>query len=306
MELRQLRYAWLLAEERHFGRAAARAWVTTSALSQQIAKLERELGSTLFRRDHSPIQLTAAGEAFIAQAQLVLAQVGELERDMAALVRRGTGILRIGVFGAGLGELTPLLIGGFREAIGGVRLEFTELSMTNQLSALDDDEVDVALLHLPFDTPDVEFVPMFDEPRYATLPRNHDLADASELTLADLADERFVAGHRDIHERWRTYWDCSEVLGGPARTEPEMGSVTEGLNAVAYLGRVDTAPASGTRYFQHPGVRFVRLRDASPATAVVARKRDNHDPAALAFLRFAEELADSWVGTVPEASAVAR
>lgn len=302
MEVRQLRYAVLLAESRHFGRAASRAFVTQSALSQQISKLERELGIQLFRRDRTPIEPTPAGEEFLEHAAAILTKIGALERDMSRISRRRTHVLRVGVFGAGLGELTPVLLDGFRRATPDVRLELAELTMTTQLSALEEGVVDVALLHLPFDAPGIEFVPLFEEPRYAALPYHHPLAEAPTVSLADLADEQFVAARHDVPERWRAYWGCAEMFGDPDRSAGfEMGSVTEGLNAVAYLDRVDTAPASGTRYYRHPGVRFVRLTDAKPATAAVARKRGNDDRAVLAFLQFARRLARDHASSLPEA-----
>ncbi|HLS50071.1 MAG TPA: LysR family transcriptional regulator, partial [Actinomycetaceae bacterium] len=292
MDIRQLHYAVLLAEHAHFGRAAAAAHISQSALSQQIARLERRLATKLFDRATTPLTLTEAGDTFIPQAMEILGRVRALEREVSALARSLTGRLRLGIFGAGAGELTATLVSGFRRAAPEVTLEFVELTMANQITALEQEIVDVALLHLPFDAPHLEFVPLFTEPRYATLPHDHPLAERPAISLADLHGDEFVAHRSSVPRPWAQYWSCAGDDGRSGATSG-ISSLTEGLHAVAYGQLVDTAPASGTRFFRHPGVCFVRLLDATPATAAVAGRRNCANPNTRRFLTLARELARS-------------
>lgn len=290
MDIRQLHYAVILAEHGHFGRAAAAAHISQSALSQQIARLERRLGTSLFVRTTTPVRLTEAGEVFLPQAIEILSQVRALEHEVSALARSLTGRLRVGIFGAGAGELTATLISAFRRAAPEVVVDFVELTMANQLSAVEEEIVDVALLHLPFEAPHLEFVPLFTEPRYATLPHTHRLAERPAISLADLRGERFVPHRPSVPRPWAQYWSCAGDDGRAGATSG-ISSITEGLHAVAYGKFVDTAPASGIRFFRHPGVRFVKLLDATPATAAVVARRNCANPHTRRFLELARHVA---------------
>jgi DNA-binding transcriptional LysR family regulator len=108
MELRQLRYFVTLAEELHFGRAAARQHIVQSALSQQLQRLERELGVLLLDRTTHHVELTRAGSAFLIEARLILAQV-----DRAALAAqrpaRSAPSLRVGVVDASYDSMPRIL-----------------------------------------------------------------------------------------------------------------------------------------------------------------------------------------------------
>jgi len=297
MDIRQLHYAVVLAEYGHFGRAATAVHISQSALSQQIAKLERQLNTKLFDRSHTPISLTKAGETFLPRAITILEQVGALKKEVSSLARTLRGDLRIGIFGAGAGELTATLISGFRRTAPEVNLDFVELSMTDQISAVEQQQVDVALLHMPFHAPQVQFIHLFSQPRYATIAHTHPMAHKPAMTLADLANDHFVTHRSNVPRTWAQYWSCAADDG---RYGDRFGisSVVEGLHEVAYGKRVDTAPASGARFFRHPGVRFVKLLDASPATAAVAVRRGATNPAVRCFVELAQELAPSGGGVV--------
>ncbi|WP_353987430.1 LysR family transcriptional regulator [Ruicaihuangia caeni] len=301
MEIRQLRYAVLLDEHRHFGRAAQAAYITQSAFSQQIAQLERELGVRLFDRTPAGSTPTEAGTRFLEHARTVLANLAVLQEDVRSIADGHSGVLRVGMFGAGAGEFTPLLVDAYRSAAPGIELVFHELSMTRQFDELLDGVVDVAILHPLCDRDDVAFTPLFDEPRLAALPARHELADADAISVADLAEQPFVLAGTGVPDPWRSFWTCGDPWQGAGRPRAEMRSISEGLAAVAYLRVVDTVPATSARYHRHPGVTFVPLHDASYSSVAVARRADDGRPAVEAFCHLADQLAIEHHAVVPGA-----
>lgn len=301
MEIRQLRYAVLLAEQKHFGRAAERAFITQSAFSQQIAILERGLQVRLFDRLPSGIELTAAGEAFINHAYEVLAGITTLEDDIRSIARGHSGLLRVGTFGAGAGEFTPLLMSTFRSSMPDVEIEFHELSMTGQFDELRSGRVDVALLHPLCDDDDVDFTMLFDEPRCAAVANTHRLADAPTVSIGELALESFVTARAGTPASWRNFWAFGDDQHSRKTPRAEMSSISEGLYAVAYLNVVDTVPSTAVRYHRHPGVTFVPLEDASYSSVAIARRKGDTRPAVEAFCELAGRLADEHRSIVPGA-----
>jgi len=197
MELRQLRYLVALADERHFTRAALRCHVAQPALSQQIAKLERELGTALVERTTRRVALTAAGAALVARARRVLAEVDAAGAELEQLTGLLAGRLTIGITQTpGPFDLLPLLRRFHR------RHPAVELAVREGLSVrLADDlragALDVALLsRLPADGRErLALRPLASEPLVAVLPPAHRLAARRRIELGELRDEPFVAFH---------------------------------------------------------------------------------------------------------------
>ena len=303
MELRQLRYAVVLSETLHFGRAAQRLYITQSALSQQIARLERELGTALFDRSSHHVRLTPAGETLVGRARDLLAEVEQVHADVLGAAAGHTGTLRVGVFSGAAAELTPLILDGAAEALPGVRLVVRELSMTDQVRLLVDGDVDVAILHPPVDTPDVHVELLFEEPRVAMVRSDHPLASVRTARVADLLDEPFALAAPGAPDAWRSFWSVDDDRGGPGRAGAEVTSVWEAMLAIAHLGAVDTFPTSALRAFRYPGVQPVPLEDASYAAVGVATRRGDDDPAVRAFAAVARRMAAEHVDEVPLAVA---
>jgi len=303
MDIRQLRYALFLAEEGHFGRAAARAFVTQSALSQQISRLESQLGARLFERRPGGVVPTPAGESLLSRAQAILDDLARLEEEARDHGRGVTGTLRVGIFGAGAGELTSLIFEAFRAALPRVTVQIRELTMSSQIPALLDQVVDVAMIHPLFDERRLESLTLLEEPRYAAVPARHALAEAESLTVGDLADEYFVTAREGTPALWKSFWSCEDV-GGASRQagDIDMDSVNEGLAAVAFLGAVDTVPSTATRFFTHPGVRFIPLTDASRSTVAAVRRREDDRPHVATFCRLAVDVAEHHIDLLPDAT----
>jgi DNA-binding transcriptional LysR family regulator len=303
MELRQLRYAVVLGETLHFGRAAQRLYITQSALSQQIARLERELGTTLFDRSSHHVRITPAGEVLVERARRLLGELDQVHADVLAVAAGQTGTLRVGVFSGAAAELTPLILDEVAEALPGVRLAVRELHMTDQVRLLLDGDVDVALLHPPVDSPEVEVEPLFEEPRVAMVRSDHPLASAGRARVADLLDEPFALAAPGAPDAWRSFWSVDDDRRGPGRAGAEVTSVWEAIFAVGHLGAVDTFPLSALRAFAYPGVTPVPLEDAAPATVGVATRVGDTGPAVRAFASVARRVAGEHLDRVPLAVA---
>jgi DNA-binding transcriptional LysR family regulator len=197
MELRHLRYFVATAEELHFGRAARRLAISQPPLSLAIRQLEDELGVRLLERDSKRVALTAAGEAFLADARALLAEAAKA-RELARRVAAGQrGRLRVGFVGSMLYRGLPEHVRAFRAAAPDVALTLSELNSAEQLDAVAQGRLDVGLVHAPQAPRGLSAVAIAEEPFFACLPERHRLARSRPLTLAALADEPFVLFARD-------------------------------------------------------------------------------------------------------------
>lgn len=304
MELRQLRYFVRVAETLHFGRAAEKEFIAQSVISAQIAALERDVGFRLLDRSSRQVTVTPAGQTFLAEVQRTLAALGSAV-DQARDIAAGRQRLRVGVFGEGAGPLTHLIFSAFRSTAPDVELQYVELSMVNQIGAVTDGEVDIALLRMPIARADLRVDPLFSEPRVAGVPVHDELADAPSLSIGDLLDRPFAVAASGSPEAWRSYWSCDDQRGEQSRVGGEVRSVTESLATIAYSGAVDTFPSTAAHVFSHPGVRFVPLQDADPTSlALVSAHSSTDNDAVDLFRHVARTVVEQHLGLVPGATAL--
>lgn len=189
-----MRYVVEVADSSSFTRAAERCFVTQSALSHQIAALERELGDRLFVRTSRSVRLTEAGVAFVRQARIALAAVDAAKEDAAAAAGQVIGTLRLGVIPTVAAVDVPKLIARFRTRHPSVRVELTVGNSDTLTASVRGGELDVALLGLR-----EESVPrgvalrlLAREQLVAAVPRAHTLVDRTRLELGDLSGEVFA------------------------------------------------------------------------------------------------------------------
>ena len=192
IELRLLRYFTVVAEERHVGHAAARLFISQPALSQQIRALEEQVGVPLFVRHPRGMELTEAGEALLQEARQVLASSERLEAAMEELSRGHSEGLRLGLPPGLPPGLLPDLLAALRDREPDARVEVRELTTPEQLTALGDGSLDLGLVREPVDDGGLSRRTLLSEPLGVSLPATHPLAERSELTLRELADELFV------------------------------------------------------------------------------------------------------------------
>ncbi|WP_326825324.1 LysR family transcriptional regulator [Streptosporangium sp. NBC_01756] len=187
MELRQLAYFVAVAEEGGFGRAAERLSIVQSAVSQQIRRLERELGVPLFDRSTRYVRLSGAGERLLPEARAVLAAT-DRTRQVAADIRAGTdGVLRLGIV-QGPGDRIYRTLNELAAVAPRLQVRPRRLSLSARLSAIRSGELDAALVRALTDAPGLELLPIWTDPLYVALPVGHPLTRSADLRLEDLAD----------------------------------------------------------------------------------------------------------------------
>ena len=193
MELRHLRYFVAVAEERHFGRAAERLHMAQPPLSQQIRQLEAELGVTLLHRTTRRVDLTDAGSAYLERARGILAAVDEAGLEAQRVDQGIVGRLVIGCVGSATYSLLPALARTLREEQPGIDFSFRgEMLVPDQVAALLDGTIDLALLRPPVDEPALAVRPLRRDRLIVAVPDGHRLAARRRVRIADLRDEDLV------------------------------------------------------------------------------------------------------------------
>jgi len=185
--LRHLHYFVTVAEERHFGRAAARLHMAQPPLSQQIRRLEAELGLELFTRTTRRVDLTEAGAAYLERARVILASVDDAAEDARRVAAGAVGHLTIGCVGSATYSLLPALSRKLAEDLPGVDFSFRgEMLIADQVEALRQRSIDLALLRPPVDDGTLTVTSLREERLVVAVPVDHALAARRRVRMADL------------------------------------------------------------------------------------------------------------------------
>ena len=193
IELRHLRYFIAVAEELHFGRAAARLNISQPPLSQQIQILEQQVGARLLARTNRSVALTAAGKQFLADSRQILGTVDEAAARAARLHLGETGELRIG-FTSSAPFITAVstTLSSFRRHYPDVHIQTREINTREQIAPLNEGSLDLGLMRNTQLPESLDWQPILREPLMAMIPKDHPLAAKPTVTLAELAREPFV------------------------------------------------------------------------------------------------------------------
>src|SRR5262250_672215 len=192
MELRHLRYFLAVAEELHFGRAAARLHIAQPPLSQQIRRLEEELQAPLLRRTSRHVELTSAGRVFLQEAKVVVAQANRAVRIAQRASRGEIGQLFVGCTPWADFTSGPQVIRGFGRHHPHVEVELHSLSSAEQIAALQDGRLDVGILRPPVNNQALLTEPLLSERLLIAFPRGHRFAAYRLVPWAELAHEPYV------------------------------------------------------------------------------------------------------------------
>ncbi|SUA74497.1 Hca operon transcriptional activator [Nocardia otitidiscaviarum] len=276
VELRHLRYFLAVADELHFGRAAARLHIAQPALTQQIRRLETLLGTKLFDRTSRSVALTDAGAVLRERAAAIL---GHAARDLDEVSRVGRGSqgrLYLGFVPSVL-PLEPLRgVRRFRELYPLVRVDLVEGYTSRMMEQLGHGALDTVIVRDPDELPNVRTAPLITEPYVAVLPADHPDAGRAAITGAELADHPLVffprAAGRLAHEK-----NLAPLLrsGRQPQVVQEGNTWTTIMYLVAEGLGVTIAPRSAT--FTAPAsVRILPLAETDAETTVyVAHRRDD-------------------------------
>ncbi|WP_198675874.1 LysR family transcriptional regulator [Kribbella monticola] len=238
MEVRQLEYFVAVAEDLHFGRAADRLHIGQPAVSQQIARLERELGAQLFDRTTRRVQLTAAGRRLLPAAKEALTAIGRLRATVVEPVDELAGTLRIGT-SEGLGDRLDQVLDSMANQAPRLQVRLVSLPSAGRLDALRRGQLDAAFVRPAPQVTDLSTVPVWTETLVAALPATHPAAARSVVKLGDLADVPLRMSPREanpgLHDLLERQLESMEVE--PARGVP----IISVYDALAEIGTGDAA-----------------------------------------------------------------
>lgn len=194
LDVKRMRILKEVADHGSFSAAAEALSYTQSAVSQQIAALEREAGTQLVTRGSRGIRLTEAGEALVRHADAILTRLADAEAELEAIAGLRGGRLRLAAFPTVGATLMPLAIATFRERHPDVELTVKQLEPEDSLPLLKMGELDIALTIEPNEIEDdgLESTFLLDDPMFAALPMNHPMAHKSRVRLKDLKDEAWI------------------------------------------------------------------------------------------------------------------
>ncbi len=267
MEFNQLRYVCAIAETGSFSRAAERCQVAQPSLSQQVLKLEKDLGTKLFDRLGRSIRLTEAGRAFLPHARSILGQMEMARTSVANSCADVRGSVAVGVIPTIAPYLMPRYTATFAKRYPEANLRIVEETTPILVESLRALSIDLAILALPLRHKDLELFPLRTEPLFAVLPRNHPRAGAESLALKDLRGESFVM-LRDGH----CFRDLSLAACTHARVTPriafESGQFSSLFGMVAAGVGISLVPEMAID--RNAGCRYVRLSDARATRTIVA------------------------------------
>ncbi len=259
--VQQLRYAVAVADEGHFGRAAA-CFVSQPALSTQVRELESRLGLQLFERTTRGVLVTDAGAEVVERARRILQDVDDLCEAAAGAGGDLGGSLRLGVIPTIAPYVLPDAIPRIEAAHPGVELYLREDRTEALLTQLRAGELDLLLLALPLHRPGIDELALYDEPFLLAVPEHHHLATAPACSVADLAGERLVLLEEGHCLRDQALAVC-ELAGRDGLVEVQGTSLPTVVQMVGSGLGVTLLPAGAVDRDVLPGQRVV-LRELGP------------------------------------------
>lgn len=293
MEFRHLKYFVVVAEERHFTRAAERLGMAQPPLSQQVRKLEREIGAQLFHRLTRGVELTDAGRVLYEDAKRIVDQVEQAKTRALSAARGQTGHIRVGfassvVFHPVIAEI----VRAYREAHPDVRLSPSESNVSALIDDLLAERIDLAIIRQTSQESErVKIEPLFDEDMLMVLPPQHELAGRTSISLHSIAQETLIMFPRAIAPvLYDEVISACQRAGFSPRLGQESTQVASAVSLVAAGFGVSIVPRS-IRQILAPGVTFHAIEGPQPkAQFVIAYRSTECSKVVRDFLQIARSL----------------
>jgi len=291
MEFHQLRYFVAVARAGSFTRAATSCFVSQPSLSQQIKKLEEELGEPLVHRMRHQATLTEAGKLFLQRASRVLREIEEAQRELAEHTGLRTGAVRIGVIPTAAPFLIPPALGALATDYPGLHGIVVEEPSERLLEMLARCELDFAIVSLPAGGQGWHAEPLVEEELLLGVASRHRLARGEAPSLAELRKEPFIL-MKSTHSITRIIDEaCAGAGFQPSVVFRTSQLLTIGQLVGAGMG-VSVFPALAARGESAPGVVFRRLRTPAPCRRLAALWHKSSRPSSAAGL-FLQKLKDT-------------
>jgi DNA-binding transcriptional LysR family regulator len=292
-DLSQLRCFVAVAEELHFGRAAARLNMTQPPLSRQIKILEHALNAALFVRTSRSVRITPAGRSFLPEAKrlLKLAESAALVAQSIASGRAGS--IKIGFTGGAAQSFLPALITECRARLADVELILKEMVSGDQIEALDSGQIDVGFLRPPVSRASFNVVAVLSESLIAAIPKGHRLARQREIAIKDLDGAPFVM-YAPFEARY--FYDLLAGQFAKAKILPRYVQHLSQIHSILSLvgtglGLALVPQSAATLHVAQVVLRPVRLTPARPVELHMAWRRRDENPLLPGFLTLARGVA---------------
>jgi DNA-binding transcriptional LysR family regulator len=283
LDLRLVRYFTVVADRRHFGRAAADLLIAQPSLSRQIRRLEQQLGVRLLDRTPQGTRLTAAGEVFLPRARALLRAAAQA----AAATRAAAQPSRITI-GYTPGIIITPAIRQLRRQHPDADVQSLYLEWSEPRAALLDHRVDAAVTRLPLPTDGLHVTILYDEPRLLLVPRDHRLAGKESVTLDDIADEPIP---RLPDPAWNAYWRIDPRPDGrPAPDGPLVEQLEDKNELIAAGQAVAIVPAGVSNGQVRPDLTMIPLDGVEPGRVILATRAGDRGRLITAFRKAATGL----------------
>ncbi|MGF2946625.1 LysR family transcriptional regulator [Mycobacterium sp. Lab-001] len=282
LDLRLVGYFVVVAEHRHFGRAATALRVAQPSLSRQIRRLERQLGVRLLDRTPQGTRLTEAGEVFLPRAKALLRSA----THAAAQARAAAQPSRIAI-GYTTGMIVTPAVREMRREHPDAEVQVSHLDWDQALDALLGHRVDAVVTRLPFPTEGLHVTILYDEPRVLAMSVDHRLAGREFVTLDDIADEP-MPRVRDSDTLWSAFWRIDPRPDGRRAPDgPFVDALEDKFELIASGQAVAVVPDLRVNTLR-PDIITVPLRGVEPCHVVLATRAGDRGRLVAAFRKLAE------------------
>ncbi len=295
MEFKRLKYFIAVAEELHFGRAAARLDMAQPPLSRQIAALEEQLGIKLFDRARNQVRLTEAGEVLLERARDILSDLDSAYREATLIGQGGAGRLRIAFVGSATHGPLPRLIKSYRTHYPNVDLSLSSMNNAELERALVQREIDIAVARPHLNGEEFRSIELHREPLILACPNGSPAArDVGPVRLKDLAEETFVLYPRRPRPSFADFIlkVCADE-GFVPKEQVLAQDYQTAITLVAVGVGVSMVPES-VSHSQRDGVTYRPYEGTNPGTALTVHARlDNRKPQVVNFFTLLRQFAKS-------------
>ncbi len=287
MELRHLRYFVAVAEELSFRRAAEKLHLAQPPLSTQIKDLERELGVRLLERTTRSVQLTQAGRVFLDEARGVLLASVQAERRAREAQHGVSGTLRLGVIAPTANAWLAAILRRFRQAFPGVTFSIFDLTSTEQLRRLRDNELDAGLLRPPIGYSELDYEFVEESSQILALTAENSLAKKRRLDWPDFHEQAMVLMHPTVQHG---YYDPFFAACAKVGAKPYVAQYANDIQTKMWLisASFGIAPTTATlAEVKRPGLVFRPLPPGlPPVRTVLVWRRADTSPVLEQFRKF--------------------
>ena len=277
MTLTELKYIIAVAQEKHFGRAAQRCFVSQPTLSIAIKKLEEELNISLFDRSSSEIITTSIGERIINQAQRVLDEAELIKRIAGEVQDELNGTFKLGLIFTVAPYLLPRLVLSLKEIAPDMRLSLEENYTANLTESLKNGELDAIVAADPFQEPGVVTTPLYDEPFFVIVPKGHAFEDRDYVTTREIAKEQVLLLTEGNCMRDQVLDSCQELASRQnimGLTNTLQGSSINTIRHMVASGiAISVLPATALTDNDHLFFSIIPFKAPAPSRRVVLASR---------------------------------